>query len=305
VATDAHGNQASSNVVTEPVPIARDFEVELQQLYVTVTRVGEPVRGLDRGDFTVVDEGRPQRLVTFEGGDVPFTAVLLIDASASMYGSKIEAARAGATAFIRGMHELDHGKVMVFSDVLQNSTVFSPIPEVLTAGLTGAVGLGGTAVNDHLYAALKLLESRQGRRLVVLLSDGIDHHSALDGEDVLGHARRSQAMVYWIRLLRPGEALDADKRPDLASAWHTPADYRRQEASLTALVQQSGGRIIPARSSAEIEPMFIEILRELREQYALGYYPDERRNDGTWRRVQVRVDRPDVSVRTHEGYLDL
>jgi Ca-activated chloride channel family protein len=305
VATNTAGRQARHAVTTVPVPISGEYEVELQQLYVTVTRDGEPVRDLDRDDFTILDEGRTQRLVTFEGGDVPFTAVLLIDASASMYGSKIEAARAGATAFIRGMHELDHGKVMVFSDVLQNSTVFSPIPEVLTAGLTGAVGLGGTAVNDHLYSALKLLESRQGRRLVVLLSDGTDHHSALDGEAVLGHARRSQAMVYWIRLLRPGESLDPDKRPDLASAWRTPVDYRRQEASLTELVQQSGGRIIPAHSSAEIEPVFIEILRELREQYALGYYPDERRNDGSWRRVRVLVGRPDVSVRTHEGYLDL
>ena len=305
VATDITGRQARHSVTTVPVPISGEYEVELQQLYVTVTQDGERVRDLGRGDFTILDEGRTQRLVTFEGGDVPFTAVLLIDASASMYGAKLEAARAGATAFIRGMRQLDHGKVMVFSDVLQNSTVFSGIPEVLTAGLTGAVGLGGTAVNDNLYSALKLLESRQGRRLVVLLSDGVDHHSALDGEDVLNHARRSQAMVYWIRLLRPGESLDAEKRPDLASAWHTPADYHRQEASLHELVEQSGGRIIPARSSSEIEPMFIEILRELREQYALGYYPDERRNDGSWRRVEVRVNRLGVEVRTHEGYLDL
>ena len=305
VATDTNGRQARHSVTTVPVPISGEYEVELQQLYVTVTEGGERVRDLERGDFTILDEGRAQRLVTFEGGDVPFTAVLLIDASASMFGAKLEAARAGATAFIRGMRQLDHGKVMVFSDVLQNSTVLSGIPEVLAAGLTGAVGLGGTAVNDNLYSALKFLESRQGRRLVVLLSDGVDHHSALDGEAVLSHARRSQAMVYWIRLLRPGESPDADKRPDLASAWNTPADYRRQDASLRELVEQSGGRIIPAHSSAEIEPMFIEILRELREQYALGYYPDQRRNDGSWRRVEVRVNRLGVLVRTHEGYLDL
>lgn len=305
VATDISGRQARHSVTTLPVPISGEYEVDLQQLYVTVTQDGERVRDLERGDFTILDDGRPQRLVTFEGGDVPFTAVLLIDASASMYGAKLEAARAGATAFIRGMKELDQGKVMVFSDVLQNSTVFSGIPEVLSAGLTGAVGLGGTAVNDNMYSALKLLEHRQGRRLIVLLSDGVDHHSALSGDDVLNHARRSQTMVYWIRLLQPGESADPVKRPDLASAWHTPVEYRRQEAALRELVEQSGGRIIPARSSLEIQPMFIEILRELREQYALGYYPDRRRKDGSWRRVEVRVDRPGVVVRTHEGYLDL
>lgn len=305
VATDISGRQARHSVTTVPVPISGEFEVDLQQLYVTVTQSGRRVRDLERGDFTILDEGRPQQLVTFEGGDVPFTAVLLIDASGSMFGAKMEAARAGATAFIRGMRQLDQGKVMVFSDVLQNSTVFSGIPEVLTAGLTGAVGRGGTAVNDNLYSALKLLEGRQGRRLIVLLSDGVDHHSVLDGEAVLNHARRSQALVYWIRLLRPGQSIESVGRAKKSSAWHSPTDYLRQEEALRELVEQSGGRTIPARSSSEIEPVFIEILRELREQYALGYYPDIRRKDGSWRRVEVRVNRPGIVVRTHEGYLDL
>jgi Ca-activated chloride channel family protein len=91
----------------------------------------------------------------------------------------------------------------------------------------------------------------------------------------------------------------------MASAWRTRPDYRRQAESLRELVELSGGRIIPARSTEEIEPVFIEILRELREQYALGYYPEVQRNDGSWHRIRVRVDRPDVKVRTHEGYLDL
>jgi len=305
VATDIAGRQAKHRVTTVPVPVAGEYDVELQQLYVTVTRDGERVLDLERDDFRVLDEGNSENLVTFERGDVPFTAVLLIDSSASMYGSKIEAARAGATAFIQGMRELDRGKVTVFSDVIQNSTSFSGIREVLTAGLIGATGQGGTAINDNLYTALKLLETRQGRRLVVLLSDGIDSHSVLDGEDVLDYARRSQAMVYWIRLLKGGESADIENGPNMASAWRTPADFRRQAMSLRELVKQSGGRIIPARSTDEIEPVFIDILRELREQYALGYYPTEQRNDGSWRRIKVKVDQSGVKVRTHEGYLDL
>ena len=305
VATDIAGRQAKHRVMTTPVPVGSEYDVELQQVYVTVTRDGERVLDLEREDFRVLDEGNSEKLITFERGDVPFTAVLLIDSSASMYGSKIEAARAGATAFIQGMRELDRGKVTVFSDVIQNSTSFSGIREVLTAGLIGATGQGGTAVNDNLYTALKLLETRQGRRLVVLLSDGIDSHSVLDGEDVLDYARRSQAMVYWIRLLKGGESADSKNGPNMASAWRTPADFRRQAMSLRELVTLSGGRIIPARSTDEIEPVFIDILRELREQYALGYYPTVQRNDGSWRRIKVKVDRGGVKVRTHEGYLDL
>ncbi|MDH3815768.1 MAG: VWA domain-containing protein, partial [Acidobacteriota bacterium] len=235
---------------------------------------------------------------------VPFTAALLIDASASMYGLKMEAARAGAAAFIQGMRELDQGKVVVFSDVIQNSTPFSGTKEVLTAGLIGASGQGGTAVDDNLYGAFKLLSARQGRRLVVLLSDGIDSHSVLDGRDLLYHGRRSQAMVYWIRLLSSRDPLEESDERQYVSAWRTSEEYRRQIASLEELVESSGGRIIPARSPEEIEPIFVEILRELREQYALGYYPNERRQDGSWRRIKVKVDLPGVSVRTHEGYLD-
>ena len=304
VATDVTGRQARDQVTTKSVTVGSEYEIDLQQLYVTVTRAGQRVLDLEREDFTILDDGKDQGLVTFAGGDVPFTATLLIDASASMYGSKLEAARAGATAFIEGMRDLDHGKVVVFSDVIQNSTPFSGVRDVLTAGLIGATGQGGTAINDNLYAAMKLLATRQGRRLVVLLSDGIDSQSALDGEDVLDYARRSQAMVYWIRLLRPDESLEEEKRPQMASAWRTPADYRRQESSLRKVVELTGGRIMPARSVDEITPIFIEILRELREQYALGYYPSVHRKDGSWHTIKVRVDRPEVEVRTIEGYLD-
>ncbi len=303
VATDIRGLQARHRIETAMVPLGSRYEVDLKQLYVTVTRDGARVRDLDRGDFTVLDDGRPQQLITFENGNVPFTAALLIDASASMFGAKLEAARAGAAAFIKGMRELDESKVTVFSDVIQNTTPFSGNPDVLTAGLTNALGHGGTAVNDNLYVALRLLESRQGRRLVVLLSDGIDSHSALGGAEVLEAVRRSEAMVFWIRLLDAKRGPD-DAEPGMASAWRMPDDYRRQSTALRELVDLSGGRIIPVRSTTEIEPVFVEILRELREQYALGYYPDVHRRDGSWHRLKVRVDRPGAEARTHRGYLD-
>lgn len=304
VATDDAGRQARHSVTTSAVPVGGEYEVDLRQLYVTVTRDGEPVRDLDRDSFTVVDEGREQELVTFEGGEVPFTAVLLIDGSTSMYGAKLSAARAGAASFVHGMHDLDEAKVMVFSDVIQSSTPFSNTPEVLTAGFTGVVGLGGTAVNDHLFMALKMLEARQGRRLVVLLSDGVDAHSALHAAEVVEHARRSQTMVYWIRMLNPAESIDERDQPQMVSAWRVQEEYRDQRRSLLELVELSGGRMIPVRSTAEIEPVFTDILRELRAQYALGYYPDRQHHDGRWHRVKVRVRAPNVEARTAAGYLD-
>jgi len=305
VAVDVQGSEARASVTTRPMPVAGRIEVELQQLYVTVTENGGRVVDLTRDDFHVSDDGRRQELVTFESGDVPFTAVLMIDASASMHGSKLEAARAGAISFINGMRELDQGKVIVFSDVIQNTTPFSDVHKALIAGLTGATGSGGTSLNDYLYMSLKLLESRQGRRVVVLLSDGVDSHSALRTHQVLDRARHSQALIYWIRLRRADDPIVQGGPPQLASAWKGPSDYREHFDTLTEIVQGSGGRIIDARSPEDVRPLFLEVLQELREQYALGYYPDNRRNDGSWHDVNVEVDRPGVTVRTHEGYVDL
>ena len=112
-------------------------------------------------------------------------------------------------------------------------------------------------------------------------------------------------MVYWIRLLKADESADSVDDNDMASAWRTPPDYRRQTASLIELVELSGGKIIPARNPDEIKEVFAEILLELREQYALGYYPTRQRNDGSWRRVKVKIGRSGVKARTHEGYIDL
>ena len=131
---------------------------------------------------------------------IPFTAALLIATSESMVGPKLAAARDGALAFVDGMRDLDQATVITFADTIRGVTPFTNDREILAAGLVGNRGEGGTAVHDAVYVALKRLELQQGRRVLVLLSDGIDSHSGLSGGDLLDHVRTSRAMVYWIRL---------------------------------------------------------------------------------------------------------
>lgn len=302
VATDVDGFEARHRVSTRPLDLGAEYEVDLRQVYVTVTRSDEALLDLDRASFTVLDDGVPQQLVTFAAGDVPFTAALLIDTSESMGGSKLEAARAGAEGFINGMRELDQAALITFADTIRNVTPFTTDRGLLNAELVGNRGRGGTAVHDALFTGFSLLELRQGRRVVVLLSDGIDSHSGLSGDDLLEHARTSQVMVYWVRLVE-----DADRAGDsgrLASSWRTPEAYDRNLAALEELVELTGGRVALVHSPEEIRPVFVGILKELREQYALGYYPSDRREDGSWHRVRVKVDRPDAAVRAPRGYLD-
>jgi Ca-activated chloride channel family protein len=304
VALDVEGNRATHTVNTQPVPISGDYEVELQQLYVSVTRESERVLDVEQEQFVVVDEGDVQEVVTFARGDIPFTAVLLIDASASMFGDKIESAVAGAASFIHGMRELDQAQVIVFSDQLLSTTPITDARAVLTAGLSGTEARGGTALQDHLFVALELIAQRQGRRVMILLSDGVDTHSVVQMAQVFDVARKSNALIYWIRISGGNDDQGSITGLRLSSAWKNSAQYHEQLELLTQVVDESGGRILEVGAPEEIQPVFIDILKELREQYVLGYYPNNRQNDGRWHKVRVEVASENLEVRAPKGYVD-
>lgn len=301
-AFDREGAEARAKVVTRTIAVDMALDLELQQLYVTVTKGGRRVLDLPRDDFTVLDEGRPQEIVTFERGDVPLTAALLVDTSTSMEGDRLRAALQGAQAFVAGMRELDEASLMLFSDRLIHATPFSADPAVVGARLDGIRAAGGTALNDHLYTALKTLETRQGRRVVILLSDGTDVESVLSIDDVLWKARRSQVLVYWIRLRdRDGSTAPVVSR---SSAWRDMEGHANEVQGLARLVVESGGRVVEIARIADATAAFRDVLAELRDQYVIGYYPSRNQNDETWHEVKVEVRGFGLDVRAREGYVD-
>lgn len=297
---DRDGAVAEATRITPAVKINESVDIELQQLYVTVTRGDQRVLDLDEDAFRVLDNGKRQELVTFARGDVPLAAALLIDSSLSMEGERLDAAVAGARAFASGMKELDEASLMLFSDRLLRATAFSNDRAPLLETLAAARADGDTAVNDHLYLALARLDARQGRRVVILFTDGADLNSVLDMRDVLWKARRSQALIYWIRL--EGREKGAEGA-EFSTAWRNSDNNRRQYEMLEEAVELSGGRIAALERLDEIEPAFRGILEELREQYVLGFYPVSR-NDGAWHEVDVKVERGGVKVRARDGYVD-
>lgn len=308
------GTELSTRLSTPRLVIHGEIEADLQQLYVTVTdREGRRVVGLETADFEILDEGRLQTIVTLEGGEIPFTAVLLIDGSMSMRGRKLEAAQAGARAFVRGMKALDEAALMVFSDRLLASSPSSSEPAELEKALAEVVPNGGTAIYDFLFLALRALEQHQGRRVLVLLSDGDDIHSVLRMKQVRDSARRSQAQLFWVRLgLGSRAAADVLDHPPPPGAqvrkyfnsWHDSGEMIRGLGEIERIVEESGGRAFDVSRTEDVEIVFREILAELREQVAIGYYPTEDRDDGSWRKVEVEVNRPGLEIRAREGYLD-
>ena len=298
VATTESGKTASAVLVSKGVRVDLEVESALQQLYITVERGGQRVKGLTRDQFRVLDDGQEQQIVTFEGGDVPITALIMVDASDSMRGSRLRSALAGASAFVDGMHALDQAQLLLFSDRIVHQTPFTNFPEVLKAGLSGVRADGGTSLDDHLYVAMERLEAHQGRRVIILLSDGIDVSSLLRMQDVERSARRSQALIYWIR---PGTLAPGGR---LYSAWRGDREHRKELDMLETMVTRSGGRIVGVRTVKEARPAFEKILQELREQYVIGYYPTVDRGDGSWHEVEVKTRQRGLDIRAREGYLD-
>lgn len=295
-----HGLELA-RLVRETPPIRVDEEVRLglRQLYVTVSEQGKRVLDLGRDEFEILDEDRHQELVTFEGGDAALAAAILVDASTSMRGARLQAAVQGARAFIRGLKDLDEACLILFSDRLLFDSGFTDDPTRLGDPLQTLSAAGGTALNDHLFFAVKSLESRQGRRVVIVLSDGLDVDSVLSMQQVLWMIQRSRSVVYWIRLQHEGLLGQSVITP-----WRSAEEHSREIALLEEGVLSSGGRIVPISGPEEAGGAFESILAELREQYVLGYYPDIEHDDGRWRAVTVRVSRPNLEVRTRGGYLD-
>ena len=133
---------------------------------------------------------------------------------------------------------------------------------------------------------------------MVLLSDGVDVESLLGMEDVRWAARGSQALFYWIRLQETSRG-----RIERSSSWRDRKGHDEQLRLLETAVTESGGRVEVIPDVAQVGTALQKILRELREQYVLGYQPTANLGDGAWHKVEVRV-RGGQRVRTREGYYD-
>jgi Ca-activated chloride channel family protein len=251
------------------------------EVYAAVTdRDGRPVKGLKAEDFTVLEDGAPQRIVTFIEGDFPASVALAIDRSFSMKGAPLLMARTAGRAFIAGLKPED--RVMLIS-ISGEVEVLAPLSTDRGPALKALDALdpwSTTSLNDALIRSLDLLEHESGRRAIVVLSDGADRYSTATDADVLNRARRSDVMAYPIAI--------GKVRPPLF-------------AELAAL---TGGRSFHLRDPKPLQSTLQTIADDLRSQYLIGYQPAvaPRAEDDDWRGITVKVNRPGVSVRARSGY---
>lgn len=293
------GTTAEATVRTVPLMGVERASVLLVEVYVTVRSAGgEFVIDLKREEFKITEDGVAQSLSLFTAERKPVHVVLLLDVSASMkreerLSSAIEAAR----IFVEALEPEDRVSLVTFSDSVSVLEPFTTERESVLAAIESVEPQRGTALYDAIHEGARLVGEKEGRRAVVLLSDGQD--LAFDGlgpgsshtfDEAVQEALRHQVLAYTIGL---GAQLENDY------------DYARQHSAeevLTRLASDTGGRFFAVSKPGRLRKAFDRILDELRFQYTMGYSPTNGRRDGSWRAIQATVSRPRLEVSARKGY---
>ncbi len=256
--------------------------VNLVEVYAAVTdKAGNPVTGLTRGDFTVLEDGQPQVLTAFAEADFPLSVAVAVDRSFSMGAKQLPTAISAARTFLGELRPQDQSMLVGIGSEIEVLTPLSADRQSQMRALSALKPWGTTGLHDAIIDSLDAIQAAKGRRALVLLSDGSDRYSKASAADAVDRARHSDVMVYPVAFGRDRPALFA------------------QLATLT------GCRSFQPKTPAELNLIMRTIANELRHQYLLGYTPARPivRGYEQWRPITVRVNRADVTVRARDGYL--
>ena len=277
---------------TEAPPTLK-VDVKLVNVYVTVTDAhGGPVSGLKKENFTLQEDGRDQTISVFDKESaVPLSIALAIDTSLSTRHD-LPLEQASAKRFARAiMRPVDALSVFGFSETVLQSTPNTSDLKRIDDGIDHIRLGAATALFDAVFLASRSLDRRQGRKVLVLITDGGDTVSKVDYKEAVRAAEEAEGIVYSIIVV-----------PIENSAGRETGG----EHALIQLSEDTGGKYYYATSMSQLDEAFRQISDELRTQYLLAYYPSERTSNSQFRRIQVSVSGPPDTaiyrVRHRAGY---
>jgi len=261
---------------------------QLVDLYVTVTdRDGRLVPNLTREDFAIFDDEEPTEIVLFENTVRPITVVVMLDTSASMDLNRGRL-MAGAEQFLLRLLPADRARVGAFNDKLEiNPPQFTGDRDALIAELPD-LGFGNaTRVYDAANVSLDALTGVDGRRVILLFTDGDDTDSDVGAGDVLDRAVAEEVMIYSI---------------GFESNYFNGIRYvtTRPDRNLRRFAEQTGGGYFELTEAADLGPTFTRVARELHSQYVLGFTP---RTDGQLHDIRVLLTQRGLTARARRSYL--
>jgi Ca-activated chloride channel family protein len=239
------------------------------------------VTGLEQSNFRVFENGVEQEIVHFSSEDVPISVGLIFDMSGSM-SDKVDKSRQAAVQFLKTANPQDEFFMVSFSNEARLITPFTSNLDRLETDLLTTPAKGRTALLDAIYLGLSEMKyARNSRKALLIISDGGDNHSRYTENDVRRFLREADTQVYAIGVFEP-----ASTRCDL-----TPEECEGPSL-LQELCDMSGGRLFSVQNLNELPDIATKISMELRNEYVLGYKPSDRRKDGRWRKIKVRLDPP-------------
>ncbi|NNE67946.1 MAG: VWA domain-containing protein [Pyrinomonadaceae bacterium] len=281
------------------------IETELVTLPVSVLdREGRFISGLRELDFDIYENGAKQQIEYFASLEKPFTVVLLIDVSPSTK-YKIDEIQDAAISFVSELRPQDRVVVASFSRdftiLSKNKRSYHRIRRDIRKAQFG----DGTSLYQAIdYAVENLLRPIEGRKALVLFSDGVDTTSiGPNFRSTLAQVEAADSLVYAVRY-NTFDKSQVNPRPGYVyPVGSSPQEYARGKDYLKKMTRLSGGRLFEAENTRNLDAAFTSIAEELRRQYAIGYYPEIVGQAGERKNIRVLVKKPNLTVRTKNSYI--
>jgi Ca-activated chloride channel family protein len=281
--------------ITAFTALAQDDDVirtntENVVLNITVTdKSGQYVKGLKASDFKVYEDGvevKPEMIASFSMQESPYAAVVLLDSSGSME-ARFTLARSAAIRFLDGLREEDVAAVYRFDSKVERVQEFSGGRDLAATAYT-IRAKGMTTLNDAIVEASRTLAERpEHRKAIVILSDGMDTFSKASADKAVESALAVGASIYAV---------------DMSALEVSGASGRQGAPTLEGFANKTGGRFVATAGGPALRDAFAGIAEELGHQYTIAYRPLNRNRDGKWRKLEVKLSREDLIVRTRKGY---
>ena len=274
-------------VAAQDQPIFKS-NVRTVPIYATVVDAsGRLVPDLEQADFQIFDNGKPADVTLFSNESQPFTAVVMLDTSASMTAN-LKLLNRAAEQFLLRLLPVDKAQVGAFNDKIQLSGTFTNDRDELIGALNDLYFGNPTRLNDGIAAGLNALQGIEGRRVVLVFTDGEDTSSKIGFKTVLEQARDEEVMVYSIGL--ESEFFNGMR-----------IVKTRPSRDLRKIADETGGGYFELMKTADLAPTFSRVAQELRSQYLIGFAPAAL--DGKVHKLEVKVTRPGMTVRARRSYL--
>jgi VWFA-related protein len=265
--------------------------VELATFGVTVTdRRGNFINDLTAADFEITEDGRRQDVAYFARGDDTEAAPelhvgLLFDTSGSM-GEDIKLARSAAVKFLNTLSDAEDMTLVDFDTEVRVARYGQrEFPRIVERIRTRKPD-GWTALYDALGVYLDGAAEDEGRTILTLYTDGGDTRSTISFGDVMTLIRASDVTIYAVGFL--------DNQPGSVKTV--------QRARLAQMAEATGGQAFFPSAMKDIEAAYDKVVAQIRAQYSLGYSSTNTKADGAWRKVEIRVKRPDTRIQSRKGY---